>query len=344
MTALAQGCADYTPYRHHYLHIQISGSLKFSVSLQQHNEDCDDAKLPFPETWDSVQAERYATKDKEDVYIPIAHFNVNLRRVNGIALESWYTGQTTYVDKIEILPPGALPEEITDVKNLDSGSLIVGCIQPDLIAFGIDDGIPDLLQQTLGIIKEEDIPVTFFVQGSALQLGLDQGNNFTAAYLEMIEAGHQVGLHSMTHPHMEDLETDDDIDRESTRNIAVVKDKLNIEPRYFRPPYGTVGARTRQALCRHMLNPRLVMWSIDIKDWVYGIDPDGDIDRKQYKAFENSLNNGGDIVVLHYLYQSTVDQFRDMIRLAKSKGRQFVRMDQCVGDAEAPESWGWKRG
>lgn len=50
----------------------------------------------------------------------------------------------------------------------------------------------------------------------------------------------------------------------------------------------------------------------------------------------------GDIVVMHYLYKSTVDQFRDMIKLAKSKGRHFVRMDQCIGDPDAPDSWGYK--
>lgn len=273
----------------------------------------------------------------------MSHFHVDLKQINGIALESWYTNDTTYINKIEVLPPGDIPKDIPKVQKLESGTLHVGCSQPGLIAFGIDDGSPEYVQRTLGIIKEENIPVTFFVQGSALTKGLDEGNNFTAAYKEMIDAGHQIAYHTMSHPHMESVQDEAEIEKQITDNIAIFKDKLGVESRYFRPPFGTIGSRTRQAAARHIRDPQHIMWSIDVKDWVYGLDPEGDPDRKQYKAFEQSLNKGGDIVVAHYLYKSTVDQLRDMIKLAKAQGRQFVRADQCVGDPEAPEIWGWKR-
>ena len=142
---------------------------------------------------------------------------------------------------------------------------------------------------------------------------------------------------------MEGVKTDEEIEREITSNMAIVQDKLNVTTKYFRPPYGTIGSRTRQALGRHSPNAEIIMWSIDVKDWGYGIQPDGHPEAKQLQAFKDDFDKGGDIVVMHYLYKSTVDQFREMIRYAKANGRKFVRMDQCIGDPKAPESWGWKR-
>ena len=147
----------------------------------------------------------------------------------------------------------------------------------------------------------------------------------------MIDEGHQIGLHTETHPHMEAVRTEREIEYEISENVKVVKEKLGVDTTYFRPPFGTIGARTRQALGRLLSDPQIIMWSIDVRDWVYGIDASGDPSRMQYKAFEDQLNSGGSIVVMHYLYKSTVDQFQDMIRLAKAKGREFVRMDECIG-------------
>jgi hypothetical protein len=257
-TSLAAGCVDYSPYKDHFVHIYYSGSNKFSVSLQQHNSAGDETILPFPETWDSVQASRYTYMSGNHIYIPVSHFNIDLRRVTGLAIESWYTNETTYLYKVELLPSYQVPLSMHLVDKLDSGTLRVSCTQPNLIAFGIDDGEPGLLQETLQIIKDEKIPVTIFVQGSALQLSEDDGN-FTAAYREMYVAGHQIGLHTMTHPHMESVKTEEEIALEITRNIDIVSDKLRVKTKYFRPPYGTVGSRTRQAVAYNMPGAEIIM-------------------------------------------------------------------------------------
>lgn len=225
-----------------------------------------------------------------------------------------------------------VPQSIKSVPRMDTGTLWNACKDPNMIAFGIDDGVPELMDRAFRIIKDEQIPVTFFVQGSALLL-TEEDANFTAAYREMIGEGHQIGLHTETHPHMEAVRTSEEIDYEISENIKVVKEKLAVDTRYFRPPFGTIGARTRQALGKLIKEPQIIMWSIDVYDWIYGIQPSGDPSRMQYKAFEEQLNKGGSIVVMHYLYKSTVDQFQDMIKLAKAKGRKFVRMDECIGDA-----------
>ena len=95
------------------------------------------------------------------------------------------------------------------------------------------------------IIKDANIKVTFFAVGSAL---LDTSGNFTNIYKEAIANGHQVALHSQTHPKIEGLSTIAQIDSQFTQNIATAKSKLGVTTKYFRAPYGTDGALTRQRL------------------------------------------------------------------------------------------------
>lgn len=334
MTSLGEGCVDFRPYKDQYIHISYNGSSRFTVSLQQHNKACNETKVPFPETYDSVQATRYTTSDDKHIYIPVSNFRIDMSRVTGLALENWYTRDQTTIYRVEMVEAAAVPPPVRLVTKMDTGTIWNACINPNHVAIGIDDGAPEFLQRTLQIIKDEKIPVTFFVQGSALLLPESEAN-FTAAYIEMIGQGHQIGLHTETHPHMEAVKTQQEIDYQISENVKVVKSKLGVDTKYFRPPYGTIGARTRQALGKLLPNPQIVMWSIDVRDWVYGIDASGDPDRMQYKAFADQLNRGGTIVVMHYLYKSTVDQFQDMIKIAKSQGRKFVRMDECIGQASS---------
>lgn len=199
-----------------------------------------------------------------------------------------------YVKDIEMVPANAVPKKTKKVEKSDTGTLHISCSQPNMIASGVDDGSPELMQETFGIIKEEKIPVTFFVQGSALARGPEDDANFTAGYREMIDSGHQLALHTMSHPHMEGVQKQDEIDKQITDNIDIVKQKLDYDTKYFRPPYGTTGSRTRQAVARQINDSKHIMWSVDVKDWQYGEVPGGDPDRKQYQAFKESLDKGGE--------------------------------------------------
>lgn len=104
--------------------------------------------------------------------------------------------------------------------------------------------------------------------------------------------------------------------------------------RYFRPPYGTVGARMRQRLAAHIDDPYIVNWSVDVEDWLWA---NTDEPWRQLKAFRRDVERGGDLVVMHYLTWSTVKYFRDFIDIARRKGKQIMRIDQCMMDPDAPE-------
>ncbi|KAE8547765.1 hypothetical protein EYB25_009558 [Talaromyces marneffei] len=328
-TQFSYSCFDLSRHRKMFLHVKYSGSDAFTISLYQHNAACNQWRAPFPGTFDSVEASRYTTDDGGDIYVPLSHFYINLERASSVAFHGFYTSEETVLHKVEILQH--LPDDVNIPRKLPTGTMVLNCKRPNSFAFGIDDGDPALAQEVMEILEDEDIKVTFFVVGRGLK---DPSTNFTNLYSEMLEKGHQIALHSDTHPKMEGLQSEDEIDDEITGGQHALKDLLGVESRYFRPPYGTVGARMRERLATHIDDPYIVNWSVDVEDWLWA---NTDEPWRQLKAFRRDVERGGDLVVMHYLTWSTVKYFRDFIDIVKQKGKQIMRIDQCMMDADAPE-------
>jgi hypothetical protein len=215
-TQLSGFCRDMAMYDGSYLHVAYSGSNAFTIALQQHNAACDESIAPYPETWDSLEAARYATAT--DIYIPMNHFNINKTRAIGIALKGFYKPDPVTLTKVEIVK--SVPANFKVPTKLPSGNLIFACKRPNSFAFAIDDGSPEYAQEVLSIIKEENIKVTFFTVGAPL---LDPSTNLSNVYNEMVSAGHQIALHSYTHPKMVSLPDYAAIDWEYNQDIAAVK-------------------------------------------------------------------------------------------------------------------------
>ncbi|KAL2266872.1 hypothetical protein VTJ83DRAFT_4149 [Remersonia thermophila] len=330
-TKLRGGCADMRSYAAGYLHIAFSGSSKFSVALQQHNARCDERLQPYPETWDSLEAARYAVSPT-DIYMPLSHFRVNLTRAIGVALKGFYTTDATTITKIEIVP--SPPAGYRPPAKLASGRLVFACSRPNSFAFAIDDGDPKYAARVMDTIRQAGIPVTFFTVGLPL---LDAANGLAAAYRDMAARGHQIALHSYTHPKMEGLPDDAAIDWEYANAVGAVRQVFGVQAasRYFRPPFGTEGARMRQRLAAVLGDPEpyIVNWSVDVEDWLWA---DGSTPGKQLEAFQRDLARGGNLLVMHYLHESTVQLLPEFIRLAKATGKRLMRVDQCMEDPRAP--------
>ncbi|KAK8051192.1 carbohydrate esterase family 4 protein [Apiospora rasikravindrae] len=326
-TQLTEKCRDMRDWQDAYLHIAYSGSNKFSIALQQHNEKCDDSIQPFPETWDSLEAARYS--DGEDIYIPMNHFNVNFERLVGFALKGFYTTDATVFSKLEII--NQVPRGWTVPEKLPSGQFVFACKRPNSFAFAIDDGDPAFARQVMDTIKDEGIKVTFFTVGAALQ---DPSTNLSSLYNDMAARGHQVAMHSYTHPALEGLPDEASIDWEYSNMIRAVASTFDgMHTPYFRAPFGTEGARMRQRLAAVIDDPYIVQWSVDVEDWMWA---ESDTPEKQLDAFKRDVGKGGNLVVMHYLYPSTVGYLKQFIQIAKATGKQLMRVDQCMMDPNAP--------
>lgn len=327
-TQVSGSCSDFTANENGYLHIVYTGSAAFSIALQQHNPSCNQNVAPYPQTWDVVEAGRYSNSAKTDIYVPMSHFKIDKTKTIGLALKGFYTSATTTVSKIEIVR--TVPSGFLVPSKLDTAPLHFACTRPNSFAFAIDDGDPALAQQVLQAVNAANIKVSFFTVGAPL---LDTGNNLSAVYNEMLSKGHQIALHSFTHPPMEGLPDYAAIDSELTQDIDAVQKTLNIKSKYFRPPFGTEGARIRQRLAAVIPGSKFINWSVDVEDYLWALSTTPE---KQLDAFKRDLAKGGNLVVLHYLYPTTVQYLPQFIALAKATGKQLMRVDQCMQDPEAP--------
>jgi peptidoglycan/xylan/chitin deacetylase (PgdA/CDA1 family) len=326
-TQVSAGCSDFTKYKGSYLHIAYTGTTAFTVAFQQHNSACNPDIQPYPATWDSAEAGRYAKNGH--IYIPINHFNIDLTKVVGFAFKGFHSTEPVTFSVIEIV--SSVPAGTTVPAKDQTGNLVFACKRPNSFAFAIDDGQPSLAQEVLKIIREENIKVTFFTVGAPL---LDASTNLTNVYKEMQAAGHQLAMHSFTHPKMEGLPDYASIDWEYSNDVKAMQSQFGIKSKYFRPPFGTEGARMRSRLTKAVGNDATITnWSVDVEDWLWA---ETDTPEQQKVAFQRDVDKGGNLVVMHYLYPSTVSYLREFIQIAKKTGKQLMRVDQCMMDPDAP--------
>lgn len=222
------GCFSLWPWENQFLHVVFEGTDKFSVSLNEHNAECDPRRRPFPGVPDTVEAVRYVMRtavsedgepsqrsnsttrqgkphspawSKTELYIPLSHFHIAQNRVVSVSFHGFYTNESITLHRVEIVPmvPSPSPENeyFRIPSKLPNGRLVFRCSRPGSFAFGIDDGQPQLAQEVMKILDKEDVRVTFFVVGAGLR---DPETNFTQVYREMLQKGHQIALHSNTHP------------------------------------------------------------------------------------------------------------------------------------------------
>ncbi|TVY53435.1 Peptidoglycan-N-acetylglucosamine deacetylase [Lachnellula cervina] len=327
-TQVSDNCSDFTMNNDGYLHIAYTGSDAFTIAMQQHNPACDPNKNPWPYTWDSVEASRYSNTDKTDIYVPISHFEIDYTKTIGFALKGFYTTVPTVFLKIEIVH--TVPSGFLVPSKLSTAPLLFACTRPNSFAFAIDDGDPQFAQQVISTIAAAGIHVTFFTVGAPL---LDQSTNLTNVYKSMLAAGHQVAYHSYTHPPMEGLPSLAAIDWELNNDISAVSQTLGVTSKYFRPPFGTEGARIRQRLAASIPGAKFVEWSVDVQDWLWA---QSSTPENQIKSFQNDVDKGGNLVVMHYLYNTTVSYLPQFIDIARKTGKQLMRVDQCMEDPDAP--------
>ncbi|KAI5281889.1 hypothetical protein KEM54_003077, partial [Ascosphaera aggregata] len=272
-----------------------------------------------------------------DIYVPLSHFDIDFTRACSFSFHGFFTHKKTYLARVEIVeqpPPSFIaPEKIPTAK------IILRCNRPNSFAFGIDDGEPGLAQDVMDILDEEGVKVTFFTVGNGLE---DPKEPFGEVYRDALKKGHQVSLHSYTHPaapradettRLEGLKSIEAIDEELNKNIDALDRVLNTKSHFFRPPYGTLGARTLERLYA-LLGPyaKAIVWSVDVEDWLWAKRKPS----RQLEAFKRDVNKGGNIVVMHYLHKSTVRVLRKGIRIVKRKGLDIMRVDQCLGEYGAP--------
>lgn len=175
--------------------------------------------------------------------------------------------------------------------------------------------------QVLDILKEEEVPATFFVTGHYVEQEPELINR-------MVEEGHIVGNHSYSHPDFTVLSKDrikDELDRVE-QAVAEISNQKQMQ--YVRPPRGTFNERTLQWVDE--LGYFHIFWSVAFIDW--------EVNRQkgwQY-AYESIMNriHPGAIVLLHTVSQDNAEALKKVIQELKRQGYTFKSLDDLIFEKE----------
>lgn len=191
---------------------------------------------------------------------------------------------------------------------------------PGSVALTFDDGPrPGSTDRLLGILADLEVQATFFCVGA---------NAMAHPRLtRRIEAeGHQVGSHSLTHPHpartpLRVLATD------YARGREALEDVLGHEVALFRPPHGHLDVARAIMLRRQRL--RCWLWSVDPQDWRPLATSDS------IRTAVSALASSGSVVLMHdWVEQPVSPAARDrsatlaavplIVRDLRARGLTFV--------------------
>lgn len=179
-----------------------------------------------------------------------------------------------------------------------------------MIALTFDDG-PHYIQtpRLLSILEEYGARATFFVLGDRSHFTESNKNTVKMVY----DSGNEVASHTYSH---KDLAT---LSGEALTN-EFVKARENLYaltgeyPIFVRPPYGSYDEEVQAASFAPLIN-----WSVDSKDWSF---------RDAEKTVEHTRKSLGDgkVVLMHEIYEATVDAAEVLIKELTEQGYQIVTL------------------
>lgn len=188
------------------------------------------------------------------------------------------------------------------------------------VALTFDDG-PDSVYtpQILDILKENGVKATFFLIGN-------RANLFPEMVKRIIQEGHVVGNHSMTHPDIMKLDKTQTKDEIFHCEEALAK-LIGYKTALFRSPYGSLDPDKVKEIKEY--NYKIIAWNVDSLDWE-------SLSAEQVK--KNILENvkSGSIILQHSSgstqenLSGTVSALGDVIKTLKQEGYQFITVPELL--------------
>ena len=181
-----------------------------------------------------------------------------------------------------------------------------------IVYLTFDDGPGIYTQEVLSILKKENIKATFFVIGP-------HAEQYPNLIKSEKEAGHYVGLHSMTHNYKK-LYTQGGFVSEMQQVQQILQRIIQKNPVLCRPPYGSKPGLTQNLRDETAkAGFKIWDWTIDSLDWKYNKVP---IDESVPKIVENvisQVNHEKEVILMHDIHPQSVKALPEIIRELKSK-------------------------
>lgn len=183
--------------------------------------------------------------------------------------------------------------------------------QDYMIAFTFDDGPhPVWTRKLLDGLKERGIKATFFVIG-------ENAEKYPELIQRMVEEGNQVGNHTYSHVQLTGCAENTAVE-EIQKTQDVIYGNTGFYPQYIRPPFGSWNSSLQEKT-----NLEAVLWDVDPYDWKT---------RNADQVVSRIINQtkDGSIILLHDIYETSVDAALRAADVFLEKGYRFCTIDEIM--------------
>ena len=180
-----------------------------------------------------------------------------------------------------------------------------------LVALTFDDGpSADTTPRLLDILFEKDVRATFFMLG-------DRARNNPDIVRRIAKEHNTVASHTMRHQNLVKLSSAA-VEADINESKSVFNSILGHAPELIRPPYGNVND-----LVRSKVGTPIILWSVDPADW-QNQDPETIL-----STIKAQIHDGA-IILMHDIYQSSVDAVPIIIDSLRADGYEFVTVPELA--------------
>jgi peptidoglycan/xylan/chitin deacetylase (PgdA/CDA1 family) len=187
---------------------------------------------------------------------------------------------------------------------------------PKYVAFTYDDGPhPDRTPRLLDLLAARNIRATFFVVGTNAQ-------KYPHILRRMINEGHEIGNHTVNHPNLTTLTTEQVIAEVAGCRDAVVA-AATLPTMTIRPPYGAVNQQLRNLFMSEFGYPT-VLWNVDPRDW------DSAVSDSQVINTILTQSDHGEIILCHDIHERTIGVMPTVLDGLLAQGFSFVTVSELL--------------
>lgn len=206
-------------------------------------------------------------------------------------------------------------------------SIIINYFSPPIYAeekkiiyLTFDDGPGGkVTTKILDILKEENVPATFFVIGSQIIGQEDLLNRIN-------DEGHSIGLHSMSHDKAKLYSSNESFLKEMFEVKSIIKDATDVDTNILRFPFGVNNNsyKLQESLVNllHENNLKIYDWNVDSTDGANSY-------ATPSLYIKNATSDKSPIILLMhcgYINKNSVIALPEIIKFYKSQGYEFKKI------------------
>ena len=168
----------------------------------------------------------------------------------------------------------------------------------------------------LDALQKHSVPAAFFLTGHYIEKNGD-------LVRRMADEGHIVGNHTMHHPDMSKISTEEAFRAELEGVEALYKEITGKEmPKFYRPPQGVYSQKNLEMAQK--MGYKTVFWSLAYVDWNNDAQPTKDF------AFGKLLprTHNGAVVLLHSTSQTNAQILDELLTKWKQMGYTFASVEE----------------